>query len=75
MNRYCYFFSLFDPNHLFSVNHAEIFTLNFIINFLVALRLWDIECGACLRILEGHEELVRCIRFDNKRIVSGAYDG
>lgn len=38
-------------------------------------RLWDIECGACLRILEGHEELVRCIRFDNKRIVSGAYDG
>lgn len=39
------------------------------------LRLWDIECGACLRVLEGHEELVRCIRFDNKRIVSGAYDG
>lgn len=26
-------------------------------------------------MLEGHEELVRCIRFDNKRIVSGAYDG
>jgi len=38
-------------------------------------RLWDIECGACLRVLEGHEELVRCIRFDTKRIVSGAYDG
>lgn len=31
--------------------------------------------GQCLRVLEGHEELVRCIRFDNKRIVSGAYDG
>lgn len=28
-----------------------------------------------MRVLEGHEELVRCIRFDNKRIVSGAYDG
>lgn len=28
-----------------------------------------------MRILEGHEELVRCIRFDSKRIVSGAYDG
>lgn len=42
---------------------------------LVHSRLWDIECGACLRVLEGHEELVRCIRFDNKRIVSGAYDG
>ena len=39
------------------------------------IRIWDIECGACLRILEGHEELVRCIRFDSKRIVSGAYDG
>ena len=38
-------------------------------------QLWDIECGACLRVLEGHEELVRCIRFDSKRIVSGAYDG
>ena len=27
------------------------------------IRLWDIECGACLRTLEGHEELVRCIRY------------
>ena len=27
------------------------------------------------RVLEGHEELVRCIRFDKERIVSGAYDG
>ena len=26
------------------------------------IRLWDIECGQCLRVLEGHEELVRCIR-------------
>lgn len=43
--------------------------------FLLFYRLWDIECGACLRVLEGHEELVRCIRFDSKRIVSGAYDG
>ena len=42
---------------------------------LFGYRLWDIECGALLRVLEGHEELVRCIRFDNKRIVSGAYDG
>ena len=43
--------------------------------FFFYIRLWDIECGSCLRVLEGHEELVRCIRFDNKRIVSGAYDG
>lgn len=46
-----------------------------LINKYVFYRLWDIECGACLRVLEGHEELVRCIRFDTKRIVSGAYDG
>ena len=26
-------------------------------------RLWDIECGACLRILEGHEELVRYLQY------------
>ena len=26
------------------------------------IRLWDIESGQCLRVLEGHEELVRCIR-------------
>ncbi|KAI5640810.1 hypothetical protein NE865_06918 [Phthorimaea operculella] len=25
------------------------------------IRLWDIECGQCIRVLEGHEELVRCI--------------
>ena len=53
----------------------------FAVNFLVcvcvcrSVRLWDVDCGSCLRILEGHEELVRCIRFDHKRIISGAYDG
>lgn len=52
---------------------TKIILLNFCLN--LCFRLWDIECGACLRILEGHEELVRCIRFDSKRIVSGAYDG
>lgn len=46
-----------------------------IVLFLNNFRLWDIEIGACLRVLEGHEQLVRCIRFDSKRIVSGAYDG
>lgn len=50
----------------------EAVNVNIVFSFC---RLWDIECGACLRVLEGHEELVRCIRFDNKRIVSGAYDG
>ena len=31
----------------------------FVFNVMVYNRLWDIECGACLRVLEGHEELVR----------------
>jgi len=55
--------------------HKKFFVLFcYNIEFTV-FRLWDIEYGACLRVLEGHEELVRCIRFDSKRIVSGAYDG
>lgn len=53
--------------------HQQIYKIFNFISFHFSL--WDIECGACLRVLEGHEELVRCIRFDSKRIVSGAYDG
>lgn len=65
-----------------SIRYVLVHTTNFVIllvqpslTLLQYYRLWDIECGACLRVLEGHEELVRCIRFDEKRIVSGAYDG
>lgn len=29
--------------------------------------------GACLKVLEGHEELVQCLCFGQKRIVSKAY--
>ena len=54
---------------------AYFWSLVFTLLVWLCCRLWDIECGACLRVLEGHEELVRCIRFDSKRIVSGAYDG
>lgn len=25
------------------------------------IRIWDIECGACLRTLEGHDDLVRYV--------------
>ena len=60
------------PHHQFASSQCHNIYMTF---FICLLRLWDIECGACLRVLEGHEELVRCIRFDNKRIVSGAYDG
>lgn len=56
-------------------NHLNINKLCFTTKLIFISRLWDIEYGNCLRVLEGHEELVRCIRFDSKRIVSGAYDG
>lgn len=61
-------------NQTFVYAFLNRFSVSDISNFSF-YRLWDIECGACLRVLEGHEELVRCIRFDGKRIVSGAYDG
>ena len=47
----------------------DFFVVTFTIRLVVSgssdntIRLWDIECGACLRTLEGHEELVRCIRW------------
>lgn len=37
--------------------------------------IWEVETGTCLRVLEGHVQLVRCLRFDKRYIVSGAYDG
>ena len=57
----------------FPCSYCRTFFIQF--EYCLFSRLWDIENGACLRVLEGHEELVRCIRFDSKRIVSGAYDG
>lgn len=33
------------------------------------------ETGECIRVLRGHTSLVRCLRFDSKRIVSGDYNG
>ena len=29
--------------------------------FSCCRRLWDVDCGACLRTLEGHNELVRLV--------------
>lgn len=55
--------------------YFKLLFFSFLKFYFYYFRLWDIEYGACLRVLEGHEELVRCIRFDSKRIVSGAYDG
>uniref|UniRef100_A0A4W3GSB6 Uncharacterized protein n=1 Tax=Callorhinchus milii TaxID=7868 RepID=A0A4W3GSB6_CALMI len=38
------------------------------------LRLWDIESGRCLHTLLGHVAAVRCVQYDGRRVVSGAYD-
>jgi WD40 repeat protein len=41
------------------------------------LRLWDLETGASLARLEGHEGLVRCVLSspDGRRVISGSSDG
>lgn len=38
-------------------------------------RIWNILSGECIRILKGHDDIVRCLHFDSKRIVSGSGDG
>lgn len=58
-----------------------IFYNNFLTNFRVVsgsrdatLRVWDINTGTCLHILVGHLAAVRCVQYDGKLVVSGAYD-
>ena len=31
------------------------------LNVCLFYRIWDIECGACLKLLEGHDDLVRYV--------------
>lgn len=38
-------------------------------------RIWHVETFDCIRILQGHDLKVRCLRFDSSYIVSGSYDG
>jgi small GTP-binding protein len=40
------------------------------------VRLWDVETGRCLRVLEGHTERVYCVAWspDHRRAFSGADD-
>lgn len=38
------------------------------------LRIWDVQRGLCLRVLEGHSQSVRCIDICGRRVVSGSYD-
>ncbi|KAJ3031865.1 UNVERIFIED_CONTAM: hypothetical protein HDU68_011624 [Siphonaria sp. JEL0065] len=38
------------------------------------IKIWDIETGACLHTLFGHEDGVMCVASDTLRIVSGSHD-
>lgn len=38
------------------------------------LRVWDIQRGGYLRVLEGHHQSVRCLDVCGNRVVSGSYD-
>ena len=38
------------------------------------LRVWDVETGECLHVLVGHVAAVRCVQYDGRLVVSGAYD-
>ena len=36
--------------------------------------MWDINTGECLHVLMGHVAAVRCVQYDGRLVVSGAYD-
>lgn len=40
------------------------------------IRIWDPASGECVRVLKGHEDLVRSLAYDplRQRIFSGSYD-
>lgn len=39
-------------------------------------RIWDVDTGECLKVLEGHTSKVTCVSFnyDNTKIITGSYD-
>ena len=36
--------------------------------------MWNIDTGECLHVLVGHVAAVRCVQYDGRLVVSGAYD-
>lgn len=38
------------------------------------LRVWDIQRGRCIHVLEGHGQSVRCLDVSGNLVVSGSYD-
>jgi F-box and WD-40 domain protein 1/11 len=40
-----------------------------------SLKLWDIETGECIRVMEGHRLGLACVKYDGKRLYSGGLEG
>jgi WD40 repeat protein len=38
------------------------------------VRVWDVQRGMALRVLQGHSGSVRCLDVNGRRAVSGSYD-
>ncbi|KER32025.1 hypothetical protein T265_01805 [Opisthorchis viverrini] len=38
------------------------------------VRLWNALSGRCLRLFEGHRGAIRCVQFNEWKVVSGSYD-
>ncbi|TGZ63583.1 hypothetical protein CRM22_006839 [Opisthorchis felineus] len=38
------------------------------------VRLWNALTGRCLRLFEGHRGAIRCVQFNEWKVVSGSYD-
>jgi WD40 repeat protein len=43
-------------------------------NFVVYSSVWNIRTGERLHMLSGHTAAVRCVCYNGKYVVSGAYD-
>jgi WD40 repeat protein len=39
------------------------------------IRVWDIESRECIKVLEGHTDIVKCLQFDEFKIITGSKDG
>lgn len=37
------------------------------------IRVWDVETGEPVTMLKGHGNSIRCLKFDQSRLVSGAW--
>ncbi|KAK5950308.1 hypothetical protein OHC33_008527 [Knufia fluminis] len=38
------------------------------------IRAWDINTGACVKVIPGHQKGIACVQYDGKRVVSGSSD-